>query len=181
HVMPRMEKFLKTNGPWSQLVELKNIELKPLVADQKVRLNERIAVTPILVPHRGEFSETVAFIVESAEKKILFLPDIDRWEDWDRSIEEVIKSVDYALLDGTFLADGELPGRDMSTIPHPTIQHSVNRFSRLQIEHRQKIFFIHLNHTNPLIRADAEHPMREILKESDMSVGSQGQVFLLGK
>jgi pyrroloquinoline quinone biosynthesis protein B len=180
HVMPRMEKFLKTNGPWSQLVELKNIELKPLAADQNVRLNERISVTPILVPHRGEFSETVAFIVEGVEKKLLFLPDIDRWEDWDRSIEDVIKSVDYALLDGTFLADGELPGRDMSSIPHPTIQLSIQRFSRLQPEHRQKIFFIHLNHTNPLVRDDCEHPMREILKESGMSVGSQGQVFLLG-
>ena len=180
HVMPRMEKFLKTNGPWSQLVDLNNVELKTLAADQVVRLNERISVTPILVPHRGEFSETVAFIVECAGKKILFLPDIDRWEDWDRSIEEVIKSVDYALLDGTFLADGELPGRDMSTIPHPTIQHSVQRFSRLPPEHRQKIFFIHLNHTNPLVQEDGVHPMREFLKESGMSVGLQGQVFSLG-
>ncbi len=180
-VMPRMGKFLKTNGPWNQLVELKNIELKPLDADQAVRLNERITLTPIVVPHRGEYSETVAFIVEGSEKKVLFLPDIDRWEDWDRSIEEVIKSVDYAFLDGTFLAEGELPGRDMSTIPHPTIQHSVKRFSRLPQKDRQKIFFIHLNHTNPLIRAEAEHPMREVLKESRMSVGTQGQTILLGK
>jgi pyrroloquinoline quinone biosynthesis protein B len=191
HVMPRMSRFLKTNGPWNQLVELKNIDLKPLEADVPVRLNSRITLTPLLVPHRGEYSETIAFIIEGAgnnevgvdkkAKRILFLPDIDRWEDWDQSIEALIQSVDFALLDGTFLADGELPGRDMSKIPHPTIEHSIKRFSQLPLEDRQKIFFIHLNHTNPLLRPEAEHPVRDALKKSGMSVGEQGQVLVLGK
>jgi pyrroloquinoline quinone biosynthesis protein B len=191
YVMPRMSNFLQTNGPWNQLVELKNIELKQLQANVSVRLNPRIALTPILVPHRGEYSETVAFIIEGCgneatgidnkRNRILFLPDIDRWEDWDQSIETVIQSVDFAFLDGTFLADGELPGRDMSKIPHPTIEHSIKKFSKLPPEDRQKIFFIHLNHTNPLLRPEAEHPVRAALKESGMSVGEQGQVLLLGK
>ena len=44
HVMPRMEKFLRTHGPWSQLVELKNIELKPMRDNRPVHMNNRIKV-----------------------------------------------------------------------------------------------------------------------------------------
>jgi pyrroloquinoline quinone biosynthesis protein B len=156
-----------------------------LQANVSVQLNERISVTPIPVPHRGEYSETVAFIIEGAIEgraiRVLFLPDIDRWEDWDRQIEQVIPSVDVALLDGTFLAEGELAGRDMSTIPHPTIENSLKRLAGLPEVDRHKVFFIHLNHTNPLLRAEAKHPVREALEKSGMSVGQQGQIFLLGQ
>jgi pyrroloquinoline quinone biosynthesis protein B len=180
YTMPRMQTFLEQSGPWNQLVTLKNIELKPLQADQPVVLNERLSLTPILVPHRGEFSETVAFIIEGPNRRVLFLPDIDRWEDWDRSIESVIESVDIAFLDGTFLADGELPGRDMSTIPHPTIEHSLKRFATLPQAEREKIHFIHLNHTNPLLRANAKHPVIDQLEQSGMKVGVQNQLIALG-
>lgn len=181
YVMPRMHKFLTDNGPWSQLVNLNNVQLRPLANGQPLQLNDRLSVTPILVPHRGEYSETVAFLISGPQARVLFLPDIDRWEDWDREVEDVIKDCDIALLDGTFLADGELPGRDMSTIPHPTIEHSVTRFEKLPLSERQKIHFIHLNHTNPLLHRQSDHPMSKRLDESGMRVGEQGQVFLLGK
>ena len=57
YAMPRMHDFLKNNGPWSQLESLKNIRLQKLKADSSIELTDKISVTPILVPHRDEFSE----------------------------------------------------------------------------------------------------------------------------
>ena len=156
YAMPRMRQFLTDNGPWSQLVALSNIELRALEADVSVPLNERIRVTPLLVPHRDEFSETVAFLIAGPQRRVLFLPDIDKWDRWERAIEDVIGDVDVALLDGTFYANGEIPNRDMSEIPHPFIQESLQRFSQLPAKARAKIRFIHFNHTNPALRPASE-------------------------
>ncbi len=64
--MPRMRDFLASSGPWSQLVRLRNIELQPLAADSTVTLGDSLHVTPFLVPHRDEYSETVGFRIEGA-------------------------------------------------------------------------------------------------------------------
>lgn len=155
HGMPRMRAFLTNNGPWSQLVSLKNIELRPLTDGTTVRLNDRLTVTPLQVPHRDEFSETVGFIIRGPSKSVLFLPDIDKWSKWKTRIESVLAKVDLAYLDGTFYANGEIPGRDMSLIPHPFIEESLARFAKLPASERTKVRFIHLNHTNPALRQDS--------------------------
>jgi len=151
YAMPKMKLFLKTNGPWNQLVSLKNIELKDLHKDSTIILNERISVTPIQVPHRDEYSETVGFIIQSNNKKALFIPDIDKWSTWDRNIIDFIKIVDIALLDATFFKDGEIKGRAMSEIPHPFVEESMQLFKNLTEADKNKIHFIHFNHTNPLL------------------------------
>lgn len=153
-VMPRMGEFLRTNGPWSQLVELGNIALRPLAADRPVDLGAGLSVTPILMPHRDEYSETVAFIIRGPRRSVLFLPDIDKWEKLDQRgvrIEDLIARVDVAYLDGTFFADGEIPGRAMQDIPHPFIRESLARFATLPAAERAKVRFIHLNRTNPAL------------------------------
>jgi hypothetical protein len=114
-----MEAFLRANGPWDQLVRLENIAIQPLRDGAPVRLNERLVVTPFLVPHRDEYTETVGYRIEGPGRSVIYIPDIDKWEKWDRPIEEVVASADLALLDGTFYADGEVPGRNMAEIPHP--------------------------------------------------------------
>ena len=149
--MPRMNAFLTDNGPWSQLVALKNIALNPLTADVAVRLNDRLTVTPFLVPHRDEFSETVGFRIQGPNRTVVFIPDIDKWEKWDRRIEDVIADSDIAYLDGTFFGNGEIPGRDMSLIPHPFIEESLQRFGKLKDDVRGRVRFIHFNHTNPTL------------------------------
>jgi pyrroloquinoline quinone biosynthesis protein B len=152
--MPRMGEFLRGNGPWSQLVELGNIALPPLAADQPVDLGSGLSVTPILVPHRDEYSETVAFIIRGPRRSALFLPDIDKWEKLDQRgvrIEDLIAQVDVAYVDGTFFADGEIPGRAMQDIPHPFIRESLARFASLPVAERAKVRFIHLNRTNPAL------------------------------
>ncbi len=156
HAMPRMADFLKNNGPWSQLVTLKNIEIRHLQADSSVVLNERLKVTPLLVPHRDEFSETVGFKIEGPNEALLFIPDIDKWERWEQDINALVGEVDFALLDGSFFKNGEIPGRDMSEIPHPFIEESLVRFGQLPAMERAKIRFIHFNHTNPVLQGNSE-------------------------
>lgn len=174
YAMPRMYKFLENNGPWNQLVRYKNIILKPLDNGISIQLNDRLTITPFLVPHRQEFSEVAGFRISGPNRSVLYIPDIDRWEDWDSQgtkIESMINKVDIAYLDGTFYADDEIPGRDMSTIPHPLIEKSMKRFSSLPFETRQKIRFIHLNHTNPALWKESE--ARKTITENGFRVAEE--------
>lgn len=58
--IPRICRFLQENEPRSQLFELKNIELG-LLQEQSTVMLDRVGITPFLVPHRDEYSETVGF------------------------------------------------------------------------------------------------------------------------
>lgn len=151
YAMPRMSQFLSSNGPWDQLVRYSNIQLVPLADGSPVSFSEDLVVTPFLVPHRDEYSETVGYRIDGPIKSAVFIPDIDKWERWDTDIREIIRSVDYALIDATFFADGELPGRDMSQILHPFVAESMNLFDDLNDEEKSRVIFIHMNHTNPLL------------------------------
>ncbi|HAZ95527.1 MAG TPA: pyrroloquinoline quinone biosynthesis protein PqqB [Porticoccaceae bacterium] len=155
YAMPRMHSYLRSNGPWSQLVEFNNIVLQPL-ADNKAVTLASVSVTPLLVPHRDEFSETVGYLIKGANKSALFIPDINKWSVWETEIAQIIQTVDYALLDATFYGDGELPGRDMSKVPHPLVTETMQALSGLSVEDRNKVWFIHMNHTNPLLNPDSE-------------------------
>lgn len=152
--MARMGRFLRDNGPWSQLVALNNIDIRDLAAGRAVTLDGGLTVTPFLVPHRDEYSETVGFVIRGSDAAAVFLPDIDDWDRWEAAgwagIETMIRQVDVAYLDATFFSDGELRGVDMTTIPHPRVRDSMDRFeARLRPEERARVRFIHLNHSNP--------------------------------
>lgn len=175
--MPRMDSFFRNNGPWSQLVSLKNIQLNRLQADSAVQIGSSFKVTPVKVPHRDEFSETVGYFIQSEKKKVLFIPDIDKWEKWEREIAEQIRNVDVALLDGTFYKNGELPGRDMSEVPHPFVEESLQKFSALPSAEKKKIVFIHFNHTNPLLKKSSAE--KEKLKAEGIGVAEEGMVIEL--
>ena len=148
-VMPKMENFLRNNGPWSQLVKLENVSLTSLKDNKSVQLNSRLTITPFKVPHRDEFSETVGYRIDGPSKSLVFIPDIDKWSKWHIDIIEVVENSDYSLLDGTFYDINELPGRDMSQIPHPFIIETMNLFKNS--DKKNSIYFIHLNHTNPAL------------------------------
>ena len=148
--MNRMLNFLSNNGPWDQLIKNNNISLSKIKENQNFELNKTIKVIPFTVPHRDEYSETVCFLIASKQKKLLYVPDIDKWKLWDKDILQIIKSVDYALIDGTFYDENELE-RDMSKIPHPFVEESMDLFNDLSAYEKSKIYFTHLNHTNPLL------------------------------
>jgi pyrroloquinoline quinone biosynthesis protein B len=149
--MPKMKAFLAKNGPWNQLVKLENIVFKNLQNDSTIILNTNLKVTPFLVPHRDEFSETVGYKIEGKNKIALFIPDINKWEKWHKKIVEEVRKVDYAFLDATFFTDGEL-NRPMSEIPHPFIKETINLFKKEDIATKNKVIFIHFNHTNPALQ-----------------------------
>jgi pyrroloquinoline quinone biosynthesis protein B len=149
--------------------------LHQLKADSSVSLNDSLKVTPVKVPHRDEFSETVGFVIESNRKKILFIPDIDKWEKWEKDILAEVGKVELALLDGTFYQNGELPGRDMKEVPHPFVEESIQLFSSVPSTEKSKIVFIHFNHTNPLLKK--ESPEKEKLKAAGMGVAEEGMLI----
>lgn len=171
--MPRMRAFLESQGPWDQLVRFENIVLHDLVDGVAVQLNERLRVTPFLVPHRDEYSETVGFRVDGPSASLIYLPDINKWEQWATPIESVIAGVDVAYLDGCFFGDGELPGRDMSVIQHPFIEESLERFEHLPAAERAKVRFLHLNHTNPVLRVGTLERLE--VESAGMRVAEQGE------
>ncbi len=151
YAMPRMHDFLSANGPWDQLVRLNNIELSKMTGGVAIEVSSNVTITPIVVPHRDEYSETVGFRIEGPNKSAVFIPDIDKWEMWSTDIREVLRSVDYALLDATFFRDGELGDRDMSRIRHPFVSESMDLFDSLSDDEKARVIFIHMNHTNPLL------------------------------
>jgi pyrroloquinoline quinone biosynthesis protein B len=171
YAMPRMRSFLETNGPWSQLVDYRNIELKALQDGQALDLGA-LKVTPFLVPHRDEFSETVGYRIDGPQKSAVFIPDIDKWSDWQTDLRELVKSVDYALIDATFFADGELPGRDMSKVPHPFVVETMTLLEALPPGERNKVWFIHLNHTNPLL--DNESDESRLVRSKGFNIATEG-------
>jgi pyrroloquinoline quinone biosynthesis protein B len=154
----RMGSFMEQNGPWSQLVRLENIALRIIRPDEKISLTERISFSPLLVPHRDEYSDTVGFIIAGPKKRLLYIPDIRNWEAWNRSIAEEVGKVDYAILDGTFYSPDELPGRDLSKIGHPFILDSMDTLASAAKSGKSRICFTHLNHSNRALDPDGpEH------------------------
>jgi len=158
YAMPRMTGFLTNHGPWSQLVIRKNIVLNPLKNDSALYLSNQISVKPLLVPHRDEYTETVGFQISGPNKSALFIPDIDKWDRWELSIDSLVERVDYAFLDATFYDGEEINSRDISEIPHPFIIESFAQFENMSEADKKKIHFIHFNHTNPVL--NAESPQR---------------------
>lgn len=151
YAMPRMTEFLQQNGPWSQLVSQQNITLNRLNNGDTVKLSSRLFVVPFLVPHRDEYSETVGYKIIGPNKTMLFIPDINKWEIWDKQIINEVASVDYALIDATFYDELEIKSRDIRQIPHPFVVETMTLFKTQPETIKSRIYFTHLNHTNPLL------------------------------
>lgn len=173
YTMPRLGAFLRTNGPWRQLVELGNV---CLVEGPEVALGPRLRARALVVPHRDEYSETVAWRVQGPRRAVLHLPDLDAWEAWGTPLEAALADVDAAWIDGTFWDDGEL-GRDMREIPHPRIRATLDRLAALPARERAKVRFTHLNHTNPALRPDS--PEAAAVRAAGCAVATEGERFEL--
>ncbi|MBB6500010.1 MBL fold metallo-hydrolase [Pedobacter cryoconitis] len=177
YAMPKMKSFLEHNGPWSQLVSLNNISIRPIQDEQVNVLSSQIKVKAFKVPHRDEFSETVGYLIEGPHKKVLFIPDIDKWSKWNKNIVEEIGKVDYAFIDATFYSAAEMNNRPISEIPHPLVVESMELFKDLPAKEKDKIYFIHLNHTNPLLNPESSQT-KTVLKNG-FHIASFEDVFEL--
>ena len=137
----------------------------------------------VRVPHRDEHSDTHAIKVIGPNHSLLFLPDHDNWGQTLEmagagSIREWLSSmgVGFAMIDGTFWSDGELGGRDMAQVPHPTISESLELLGEKR-DGDPDIIFIHLNHTNPAL--DESSNQAKYLSSLGWSIGKQGTTILL--
>lgn len=177
YAMPRMKKFLETNGPWNQLVSLNNIKINSIINESEITVEKDLVVKPIEVPHRDEYSETVGYFIKGPNKSAIFIPDIDKWYKWDKSIVDLISSVDYAFIDATFYDEKEINYRDISEIPHPFVIESMRLFEEASKKEKSKIYFIHLNHTNPLL--DSNSSEYKDLISKGYNVAQEGLVLKL--
>jgi pyrroloquinoline quinone biosynthesis protein B len=195
YVTPRFAGFLRGNDPWKRMVDDGRLVLREIVPGDpagggggvSIELAPDLHVDCFRVPHRDEFSDTVGFVIRGPHRTLAYLPDIDKWEKWEgwtkeqspdaapRKVEELVASVDFALLDGCFFADGEIAGRSMKEIPHPFIAESVERFKALAPAERAKVYFTHLNHTNPA--ADPASDATRAVTAAGMHVLEEGRLF----
>lgn len=175
-VLPRMSSFLQNNGPWSQLVDINNIKIKEINFGLSTKELANIEITPVQVPHRDEYSETAGYIIKGKNKKALFIPDIDKWEKWDRDLSQIAKEFDFLLIDATFYDSKEI-NRDISEIPHPLVTETIDLLSGLDLENRNKVYFIHMNHTNMML--DPESELSRLVLSKGFNIARLGQKLYL--
>ena len=173
---PRFTNFLKNNGPWSQLVEFNNIHLRKFNEKQSIHFSE-LKIRALKVPHRDEYSETYGYLFEGKTKTLLFIPDIDKWAKWKIDIDSLIKTVNYALLDGTFYGQSELPNRNLSEIPHPFVSESIKQWENWEAKEKAKVFFIHFNHSNRLFDSRSKEYL--YVYEKGFNIAATGMRFEL--
>ena len=171
-VLPKMSEFLKSNGPWNQLVNINNIEIQKLNFGESNNELTNISVTPIKVPHRDEYSETAGYVIQGKNKKALFLPDIDKWENWDKNLVHLTEEFDYLLLDATFYDSKEI-NRDINEIPHPLVTETMSLLDNLSSELKVKVYFIHMNHTNLML--DPESEFSKLVESKGFNIARLGQ------
>ena len=172
---PRMAAYLKANGPWSQLVKLGNIALREFEPGQPFDLEEGVSVKPLQVPHRDEFSDTMAFLIRGPGHTLLYVPDTDSWKAWPKPLTDVLaeEKVTIALLDATFYSPDELPDRDVSKIKHPLITQSMDLLEPLVKAGKLRVYFTHLNHSNPAL--DAGGTARKAIEARGFRVLAEGE------
>jgi pyrroloquinoline quinone biosynthesis protein B len=185
----RMAEFLRGNGPWSQLIRIGNVEVRETGPGERVQICEgakseyAIGVTPIEVPHRDEYSDTLGFVIsaeipsrrEGLQQNILFVPDSAPWARWTTPLPEVIEkySVTTAILDGTFYSAGELPDRNIAEIGHPLMTDTMDLLESRVRSGRLKVYFTHLNHSNPALRSESSEARQ--IRRRGFRVAIEGQ------
>jgi pyrroloquinoline quinone biosynthesis protein B len=168
----RMAAFLRTNGPWSLLVERENVELREVAYGDPVDLGDGVTARAVAVPHRDEYTDTVGWRIEGPSRTLFYVPDTDSWTAWDPPLTEVLAGVDVALLDSTFYSTGELPGRRVEEIGHPLVTDTMDRLQPEVDAGRLEVRLIHLNHSNPALDP-ASDAAREIVRRG-FAVAAEG-------
>jgi len=171
-----MADYLSSNGPWELMVREGRLDLRPSTPGEWIRIDERLSARPLLVPHRPEYSDTVGWVFRGPSRSLLYLPDIDSWERWDLRVEDVVASVDVALLDATFYSGDEVPGRAIADIPHPLVPHSMDVLEAT-VARGSRVVFTHLNNTNPAIFEDSSEAAE--VRRRGFEVATEGQRFPL--
>ena len=180
HVSKRMLELINQTPHWQIMIEQGVFSIDE-ISNGESRQKAGFSITPILVPHRGELSDTHAFILRGENKSLLYLPDHDSWDQTlslygMNTIREWLASlnVDIALLDGTFWSFDELSERSQQVVPHPPIKQTIDMLGYKQ-QGDPDIIFFHLNHTNPVYDEWSEEHTKVV--EMGWSIAKQGMRF----
>ena len=160
-----------TNNSDEICVIIENFFFIVINFDKKTNHLSNISVKPIKVPHRDEYSETAAYEIIGKNKKALFIPDIDKWEKWEKNLIELVQEFDYLLLDATFYDSKEI-NRDISEIPHPLVSETISLLENLSLKDKSKVYFIHMNHTNMML--DPKSDLSEYVTSKGFNIARLG-------
>ena len=177
YAFPKMKSFLENNSIFQQLIDNKNIILNDINDNMEIKLTEDISISAFYVPHRNELSETVGYRIKSNEQSIIYIPDIDSWQEWDVRLDDLSKNNDILILDGTFYNKNEIKNRDITKIPHPTIKETMLITNHFKLEEKNKIYFTHLNHTNKAV--DNKSKEYNNILTSGYNILKDNQIFKL--
>jgi pyrroloquinoline quinone biosynthesis protein B len=162
-----MAGFLSENEPWRFMVQRNIITLMPVEFEQPVRLDDEISFRAIKIPH-DKHSDMAGFMIRGPNRSLLFIPDIDQWED---RFLDIVASADYAVVDGTFYSE-----RKGSKI-HPLITESMAFFKDIAEAKKTSIIFIHFNHNSHLLSQDTS--IRESIEAKGFYVADDGDELWL--
>jgi pyrroloquinoline quinone biosynthesis protein B len=151
HCSPRFAQFLRSNAPWRQLVALQQLDVREFAVGEAFAPWPGLTVRALAVPHRDEFSDTMAYVLRGPTRAVLFVPDIDAWERTPGLLATLLDGVDVAYLDGTFFDGSELPDRDPREIPHPLMTRTMELLGERARARPGTLRFLHCNHTNPAL------------------------------
>ncbi|MCH2142184.1 MAG: MBL fold metallo-hydrolase [Phycisphaerales bacterium] len=172
HITPRMAEFLRSNDPWAQVIEYGQVDVREVAPGHTCEPLEGLRVEFIEVPHREEHSDTVAFKVHGPARTLLWVPDVDQWGRHDGLLPKLLEGVDVAYVDATFYDGSELPGRDLSRIPHPFMVETMQMWEAQAADRPGVMRFIHMNHTNPVLH---DQDLREQVESRGFRIAEVGE------
>ena len=183
HISSEMEHLVDRTPQWALMVDQGVFQPTTFHDRDNIKFSPNLTIQPVHVPHRDELSDMHAFVIRGPNRSLLFLPDHDTWaETLERHNQPSIRSwleslaVDIALIDGTFWSSDELSGRNQDKVPHPPVSQTIDLLGPRQ-DGDPEIYFIHLNHTNPLYDPSSE--ASTLLASTGWMVAQQGQRFTL--
>ena len=181
HASKSMIELILNTPKWKKLVEDNILIPIQFNSNESIQISEHLVITPKRVPHRDELTDTHAFMINGPEKSLLYLPDHDSWEETLHMVQQnsVIEwfdslGIEIVFLDGTFWSKNELSRQ--TDVPHPPVVDSLERLGNLNGKELE-VFFIHLNHTNPLLIPNSDE-VKQLL-DSGCKIPVEGQQFLL--
>jgi pyrroloquinoline quinone biosynthesis protein B len=169
YATPALCNLLQGTRLWSPLVQ--ELDFRPMPGGSTVDLGDGLMITAVPVPHRDEWGVgTVAFHIQGPDKSLLYLPDIDAWEQWPEA-EATLSRKDVALVDASFYSRDELGGR--APVAHPPVTDTITQFGHLA----SRLVLTHLNHTNAVL--DVGSLAETAVRRAGFRIAQTGQMFVL--
>ena len=155
YATPKMSGFLAEHAPWAQLVRMGNIEQKPTTPGDRVDLGP-VQIHAHVVPHRDEYADTVAYVIQGPHRRAVYVPDTQPWKRWTAPVQALTQGAQLLIVDGSFADPAELPGRALEEIGHPMLSATMDLFQADVDNGRLEVLFTHLNHSNAAVDPRSE-------------------------